>query len=111
MGGCIRLDWPGQAGTLGVAEGVETALAARCASGVPTVAATSAGALAVWCWPQGLRRLVIFADHDPVGQAAAAALRGRARDAGLKVEVLTPTEPGADWCDVWVQRRAVDVRA
>ena len=99
---------------LGIAEGIETALAARCASGVPTVAAYSAGALAGWQWPPSLRRLVIFADADPAGADAADKLRQRARAAGLAVDVLTPTTPGTDWCDVWAKRGAagaVEVQA
>ena len=115
MGGCIRLSSPDPAGAagglLGIAEGIETAMAARQASGVPTVAAYSAGALAAWCWPSGLRRLVIFADHDPAGTQAADKLRQRARAAGLQVNVMTPTEPGADWCDVWARRGAVAIEA
>ena len=90
---------------LGIAEGIETALAARCASGVPTVAAYSAGALAGWQWPPSLRRLVIFADADPAGADAADKLRQRARAAGLAVNVMTPTTPGTDWCDVWASRK------
>ncbi len=103
-GACIRLSWPAAGGIIGIAEGIETALAARCASGVPTVAAYSAGALTAWQWPQGVRRLLVFADADPAGAAAAQALRDRARSAGLPVEVLTPHAAGADWCDVWAAR-------
>ena len=119
-GACIRLGWPGAAddpqasSLLGITEGIETAMAARSASGVPTVAAYSAGALAGWRWPPSLRRLVIFADADPAGAAAAEKLRQRARAAGLTVNVMTPTTPGADWCDVWAKRGAagaVEVRA
>lgn len=108
-GACIRLSWPAAGGAVGIAEGIETALAASCAAGVPTVAAYSAGALAAWQWPQGLRRLLVFADADPAGADAADKLRQRARAAGLPVEVLTPTTPGADWCDVWADREAVAV--
>ena len=128
MGGCIRLAWlgdgadpagaasgaeraPAPAGLLGIAEGLETAMAARQASGVPTAAAYSAGALAAWRWPPGLRRLVIFADADTAGAQAADRLRQRARAAGLSVSVMTPTTPGADWCDVWATRAAVAVAA
>ena len=106
MGGCIRLvdpaEWTGD--LLGVAEGIETALAARCASGVPTAAAYSAGGLAAWQWPRGLRRLVIFTDADEAGAKAAAELRQRAMRSGLSVNVLTPSTAGSDWCDVWAQR-------
>lgn len=108
-GACIRLSWPTSGGAAGIAEGIETALAAHCASGVPTVAAYSAGALAAWQWPQGLRRLVVFADADPAGAEAAEKLRQRGRASGLSVEVLTPATPGADWCDVWADRGAVSV--
>lgn len=100
-GACIRLDWPTAGGTLGIAEGIETALAARCAAGVPTVAAYSAGALAAWRWPVGVRRLLVFADADRAGAAAADTLRARAVGSGLSVHVLMPTTPGMDWCDVW----------
>lgn len=94
-------------GMIGVAEGIETALAASTASGVPTVAAYCAGALATYIWPAGLQRLVIFADADKAGREAADALRSRALAARLHCEVLTPTTEGADWCDVWAARDAV----
>ena len=104
-GACIRLDWPDdEVPAMGVSEGIETALAARCASGLPTVAAYSASALSTWHWPPGLQRLVIFADADRAGVEAADKLRQRARAAGLSVHVMTPSTPGFDWCDVWAQR-------
>ncbi len=106
MGGCIPLGFPDASGRIGVAEGIETALAARCASSVPVVAAYSAGALAAWCWPPGARRLLVFADNDQAGADAAEKLRQRARASGLWVAVLAPTTPGADWCDVWADRNA-----
>lgn len=109
IGGCIRLvdsaEWSGA--VLGIAEGIETALAARQASAVPTVAAYSAGALAGWRWPPALRRIVVFADADPAGAGAADKLRQRARKAGLSVSVLTPSTPGMDWADVWSRRAEV----
>ena len=105
MGGSIRLHEP-RAGVLGTAEGIETALAASCASGVPTVAAYSGAALAAFQWPAGVLRLVVFADHDEAGRKAADGLRSRAEPAGLAVELTTPTTAGADWCDVWAARDA-----
>ena len=69
-------------------------------------AAYSAGALAGWAWPTDLRRLVIFADADAAGRAAADKLQGRAVRAGLECSVMTPTEVGADWADVWANRVA-----
>lgn len=103
-GACIPLHRPLRARAFGIAEGIETALASWCASGVPTVAAYCAGNLAAWRWPAGVQRLVIFADHDKAGREAADKLLARAVRAGLRAEVLTPSTDGEDWCDVWARR-------
>ncbi|MDE2367536.1 MAG: toprim domain-containing protein [Burkholderiales bacterium] len=102
-GACIPLQKPAR-GVIGIAEGIETAMAAWCASTVPTMAAYCAGNLAAWTWPTGVQRLVIFADHDKAGREAADTLRARALAANLRCDVLTPTTAGVDWCDVWAQR-------
>jgi putative DNA primase/helicase len=103
VGACIPLH-KASLGCIGIAEGIETALAASCASAVPTVASYCAGNLSTWQWPAGLRRVVIFADADRAGREAAAVLQARALAAHLQCQVLTPTEAGADWADVWAQR-------
>lgn len=105
-GACIALH-PARAGVIGIAEGIETALAAWCASAVPTVAAYSAGNLAAWRWRAGAHTVIIFADHDPAGLQAADKLCNRAKAAGLRCQVLTPTHTGSDWCDIWAQRGAM----
>lgn len=105
-GACIPLHEPDK-GIIGVAEGIETAQAAHLASGLPTVAAYCAANLAAYAWPACVRRIVVFADADPVGAAAAQSLKVRALRAGLSVAVMTPSAPGADWCDIWAQRGAV----
>jgi putative DNA primase/helicase len=102
-GACIPLH-KAVRGRIGIAEGIETALAAWLASGVPTVAAYCAGNLAAWQWPVSVQRIVIFADHDKAGREAADQLRSRALTARLRCDVLTPTNEGADWCDVWAAR-------
>jgi putative DNA primase/helicase len=107
-GACIPLHKPAQ-GCIGIAEGIETALAAWSASGLPTVAAYSAGNLAAWRWPAGVQRLVIFADHDRAGIEAAESLQARAVRAGLQSSVMTPTDAGADWCDVWANHGAMQI--
>lgn len=109
-GACIPLHRP-QRGVIGIAEGIETAQAAHLGSGLPTVAAYCAGNLAAYTWLPGVKRIVVFADADPAGAAAAQSLKARALRAGLSVAVLTPTTPGADWCDVWVRRAAVAIEA
>lgn len=89
--------------TLGVAEGIETALACWLGFQVPTWSCVSANGIKTFNWPPGLERLVIFADHDPsgVGQAAANALAARGAAAGLEVRILVPTTAGADWLDIY----------
>lgn len=109
-GSCIPLH-DTQHGVIGIAEGIETAQAAHLASGLPTVAAYCAGNLAAYTWPAGVKRIVVFADADPAGATAAQSLKARAARAGLSVVVMTPSTPGADWCDVWAQRAAVAVAA
>ena len=107
-GACIPLHKPAR-GSIGIAEGIETALAAWRASAVPTVASYCANNLAAWQWPAGVQRLVIFADNDKAGREAADALQARAVRVGLKSSVMTPTDAGADWLDVWAARGAVTV--
>ncbi|MBI4291285.1 MAG: toprim domain-containing protein [Betaproteobacteria bacterium] len=105
-GACIRLHDQAD-GMIGIAEGIETAQAVWRASGVPTVAAYCAGNLAAYVWAAGVRRIVVFADADPVGADAAQALKARALRAGLHAAVMMPASPGLDWCDVWAQRDVV----
>ena len=101
-GACIPLDRP-RGGVLGIAEGIETAVAASLGSGLPVVAAYCANALAGFTFPRCIERLVIFADHDPAGQKAAAALSHRATRAGVTPKTLTPSKPRSDWADVWLE--------
>jgi hypothetical protein len=90
--------------TLGVAEGIETALACYLASGIPTWSCVSASGIKSFQWPDGLQSLVIFGDNDAsgVGQSATRDLAGRAAAAGLECRVLIPETVGTDWLDAYV---------
>lgn len=103
VGGAVRLF--SAAERIGVAEGIETAVAAYLGSGIPTWAAVSAGGLEALLWPAPTRDLFVFADNDDNqrGQQAAQRLACRAASAGLAVRVLTPTEAGSDWADVFAE--------
>jgi putative DNA primase/helicase len=89
---------------LGIAEGIETAIAARELIGLPTWATISSTIMASFVPPAGVRRITIFADHDTnfAGQLAAFTLAHRLYrlDPGLAVEVKIPPEPDSDWLDV-----------
>lgn len=103
-GACVMLsDWPGQ-GTIGIAEGIETALAASAMFGLPVWAAISASMLAKWAPPAGADEVAIFADNDPKfgGHAAAYALAHRLSCKGMPVTVHVPPRVGTDWADEWV---------
>ncbi len=93
--------------TIAVAEGIETALACCSASATPSVSAISAQGLARFQWPDGLQRLMVFADNDAnhVGQNAAATLAKRVKSHRLEVIALIPPEVGTDWADVWAEEK------
>jgi putative DNA primase/helicase len=121
-GGAVRLH-PVDDGTLGLAEGIESALSARQLFGVPVWAALSCGNLARATLPDGVERVRLFADGDEprlaehiggeplgpgtqAGKAMAKAV-GAWRRAGRAVSIEAP-EPVAggkrDWNDVLRQR-------
>jgi putative DNA primase/helicase len=104
-GGAVRLAPHGD--TLGIAEGIETALAASMLFDMPCWAALNAGRLAVWEPPPGIRRVVIFADNDDnfTGQTAAFDLAARL-ETTLKVDIETPVITGCDWADMLRKPRA-----
>ena len=90
--------------TLGVAEGIETALAATALTGLPCWAALNRVLLDKWIVPVGVRRVVIFADNDAKydGQLSAYSLANRisrSKDAP-DVEVRIPAGIDTDWNDV-----------
>ncbi|MGX4772015.1 DUF7146 domain-containing protein [Bradyrhizobium guangdongense] len=98
-GGAVRLAHPDD--VLGVAEGIETALAAAKMFGVPTWAALSDWGVERFEPPPEVARLVIFGDNDKNGAGQKAAYALAARMAGrLKVEVRIPEIGGTDWNDV-----------
>lgn len=94
--------------TLGVAEGIETALAARIGSGYPAWACVSGAMLGAFEPPAHVRRVLIWADKDAggAGETWAEKLKARMLARGIQVVVLLPGIPipdgakGVDWCDV-----------
>ncbi|MBS1952551.1 MAG: toprim domain-containing protein [Cyanobacteria bacterium SZAS-4] len=102
-GGAIRLYEPSD--VLGVAEGIETALACHVATGIPMWAAISSTLMEKLIVPTSVNEVVIFADNDTnqVGQNAAKKLAQRLHSDGKTVKILTPATPGTDWADAVTQ--------
>ncbi|MGE0627586.1 MAG: VapE domain-containing protein [Hyphomicrobiaceae bacterium] len=97
-GGSVRLFAIGDDCHLGIAEGVETALAAQAIFGIPTWAALSADGLRKWEWPADIKHATIFADAGEAGQQAAAALAERLTAAGIANMIVSPLH-GDDFND------------
>lgn len=98
-GGAIKLSPAGE--WLGIAEGIETALAASALFRCPVWSVVSANGIESFEPPAGVKTLTIFADHDSnfTGQAAAYAAARRLSQRGITVEVAIPPLVG-DWLDV-----------
>lgn len=106
--GCaVRLGNPSQ-GILGVAEGLETALAAYRVSKIPVWATVNAEFLKGFSPPEGVHTILVWADKDRslTGEKAAYSLKTRLEELGLTVYILLPKSPipegakGIDWNDV-----------
>jgi len=92
--------------TLGIAEGIETAIAAHLLFDVPVWSALNTSLLKSWRPPEGVQRVLIFPDHDlnHAGQAAGHALAHRLHGQ-FDVELHLPPMPG-DFNDVLLQRKS-----
>jgi len=102
-GSAIRL-FPYQ-DTLGIAEGIETAISAYAIFGIPTWASISSSMMVKWLPPAPVRKVYIFSDNDKgfAGQAAAYRLGYQLAHSNAKyeiVKVVVPDITGADWNDV-----------
>lgn len=92
---------------LGIAEGIETALAASVMFDMPVWAAISANGMQQWEPPKEVSEVVIFADNDEsyIGQSAGHALAKTLVARGIRAEVLIPAVIGTDWADVSAEER------
>jgi putative DNA primase/helicase len=103
-GGAVPLYPAGS--VLGIAEGVETAIAAKMLFDVPVWSALNTSGMSKWVCPIEVETVIIFADNDLnyAGHAAAFALAHKLVCLGKKVEVRMPDQPG-DWNDVLLKQR------
>ena len=109
-GGAIRLFPPEAGNPLALAEGVETALAVREATGWPVWACVAAPFLREASLPPEVGEVVIAVDHDQAGLEAARALARRLIREGRRVRMAVPPEEGEDWLDALVRVKNGAVR-
>jgi putative DNA primase/helicase len=112
-GSAVRLMEPGI--ELGVAEGIETAIAASLLFEVPVWSAINTTGLMEWEPPIGVERVLIFGDNDAkfAGQAAAFHLAKKLATypkRQIAVEVHIPEVVSQDWNDVWLEQERDKVR-
>ena len=96
-GGAVRLAIATD--TVMVGEGIETCLAAMQATGRPAWAALSTSGLRTLNLPRTIRDIVVLADGDPPGEAAATAAARRWRADGRSVRIARPPA-GMDFNDM-----------
>jgi putative DNA primase/helicase len=100
--GAVRLGPSGD--VLGIAEGVETAIAAMQLAQVPVWAALGAHRLAKLHMPRTVREVHVFADNDAPGQVAADKAAERHTAEGRRVVVRYPPDGCKDWADLILMR-------
>ena len=110
-GACVRLsEWV--SGPLGVAEGLESAMAASALYDIPVWSTISSSILKNWLPPEGAEDIIIFGDNDPKygGQSAAYALAHKLavktnedRTPKHDVRVMLPEIAATDFNDVWLE--------
>lgn len=94
--------------SLGIAEGIETALAASELFEVPVWSCISTAGIESFEPPEGVRHVIVFADNDAnfAGQAAAYRAAHRLSLKSYEVEVCIPPNAG-DWLDELNRARAL----
>jgi putative DNA primase/helicase len=105
-GGAVRLGEAGAA--LMVGEGIETCLAAMQATGNAAWAALSTSGLRSLDLPRDIREVIVLADGDEPGEAAAYECAKRWQREGRRVRIARPPQ-GMDFNDLLVIRKPVMV--
>jgi len=99
-GGAIRIYSLEEGHPLALAEGIETALAVREATGWPVWATIAAPFMKEVVLPHEVKEVVVAADHDRAGIEAARALARKLIREGRQVRLAVPPVEGEDWLDV-----------
>lgn len=105
--GAVRLCAP-EDGVLGLAEGIETALAATLLIGTPCWAALGNERLGTIAIPPAVKRVTLFLDNDLPGHRGGKLARTALERRGFEVEARLPAASGADWNDLLLDRAAAN---
>jgi putative DNA primase/helicase len=89
-GGAVRLAAPSE--VLMVGEGIETCLAAMQATGLPAWAALSTSGLRALDLPKNVRDVIVLADGDAPGEAAARECAWRWKREGRRLRIARPPQ-------------------
>jgi len=102
LSGCAIRLFPVEDGELGIAEGVENAIACRQMFDIPVWSCISSTILQGFIPPEGVRKIIIYgdSDHNYTGQKAAYTLANKLYLKDMLVEVAIPSNLGQDWADV-----------
>lgn len=100
-GGAVRLADPGE--VLMVGEGIETCLAVMQVTGHPAWAAMSTSGLRSLALPEHVRDVIVLADGDDAGEAAARDCASRWKREGRRVRIARPPR-GMDFNDMLMGR-------
>ena len=100
-GGAVRLAKPD--GVLMIGEGIETCFAAMQATGHPAWAALSTSGLRALDLPETVRDVIVLADGDDPGEAAARDCARRCKREGRRVRIARPPQ-GMDFNDLLMRR-------
>ncbi len=100
-GGAVRLGVPGD--VLMIGEGIETCLAAMLATGCSTWAALSISGLRALDLPNDVREVIVLADGDDPGEAAAQECAWRWKRESRRVRIARPPQ-GMDFNDLLIGR-------
>ena len=106
-GGAVRLAQVDPDRELAIAEGIETTASIVQATGLPGWAALSASGIKKLVLPQEARSVLIAADNDGAGAAAAHDAARRWRSEGRRVRIAMPSDVGTDFSDLLLGRARV----
>ena len=92
---------------IGIAEGIETAIAAHMMFALPVWSCVSRGGVESFEPPAGVKAITIYGDNDAsfAGQAGAYKAAESLARKRIRVDVRLPETIG-DWADVWMSKRS-----